>query len=91
MVARHLPVEDHDHKTIDDKAKEEPMPDIEPKLTNAQKAIAKAKEEIEAETLKAAVTKLKKLYRAEMDAKTVLDNIKREIADYEEAVNQGNL
>lgn len=58
--------------------------------TKAQKAINKARAEVEEEDLKDAVVKLKALLRQEQEAETVLRNIKREIEDLEEAIKQGN-
>ena len=58
--------------------------------TKAQKAINKARQEVEEEDLKDAVIKLKALLRQEQEAETVLRNIKREIEDLEEAIKQGN-
>jgi hypothetical protein len=59
--------------------------------TTAQKAIAKAREEIEQEELAKGVKALKVKYRELKAAETVVSNIKREIADLEEAIEQGNV
>ena len=58
--------------------------------SKGQKAIEKAREEVEAEDMADAVCKLKAKLRERQEAKTVLDNIDREIADLEEAITQGN-
>ena len=58
--------------------------------SKAQKAIQKARQEVEEEDLKDAVVKLKSLLRQEQEAQTVLRNIQREIEDLEEAIKQGN-
>lgn len=57
----------------------------------AQKAIARAKAEIAEENLQKGVAKLKTKYRELAAAETVVANIKREIADLEAAVEQGNI
>ena len=58
--------------------------------TPAQKAIAEARAEIEQEAIakgkKRLISKLRDLKAAE----TVVANLKREIEDIEEAINQGN-
>jgi len=59
--------------------------------TKAKEAIAKAKKEINEEELEKGVVRLKKLLREEQTAQTVVDNIKREIADCEAAIEQGNV
>lgn len=64
---------------------------VEDLKTRGQKALAKAKAEIEQEMIDEAVGKLKELYKQQTKAQTVLENINREIEDYEAAVNQGNL
>jgi len=66
------------------------MNDINNKQSPAQKAVAQAKREVEEEGLEKATAKLKDLYRQRKSAETILANVDREIADYEEAVNQGN-
>ena len=58
--------------------------------TKGQQAIRKAKEEVDAEDMSKAVNQLKKKYRELKDAETVVANIKREIEDLEQAINQGN-
>jgi len=55
-----------------------------------QAAKAKAQSEVQAERIDAAVKKLKDLYRQLASARTVVENIEREIADYERAVEDGN-
>lgn len=57
----------------------------------AQKAIAKARQEIAEENLAKGVAKLKTKYRELSTAETVVANIKREIADLEQAIEQGNI
>ena len=59
--------------------------------TLGRKAVNEAKAQIEKEQLEKAVKSLKDLYRKQNAAITVLENIEREIADMEEAINQGNL
>lgn len=59
--------------------------------STAKKAIRLAKEEIEGEVLKKAVSKLKELYRQETAANTVLKNVQREIKELELAIEQGNV
>jgi exonuclease VII small subunit len=58
--------------------------------TRGQQAIEKARDEVEAEDMKDAVTKLKAKLRELKDAETIVANIKREITDLEEAISQGN-
>ena len=58
--------------------------------SKGQKAIEKAREEVESEDMRDAVTKLKKKLRERKEAQTVVDNIDREIKDLEEAITQGN-
>lgn len=58
--------------------------------TKGQKAIRKAREEVESEDLKTATGKLKKKLRELQEAETVCNNIKREIEDLEEEITQGN-
>ena len=48
-----------------------------------------AKEEMKAETSKAAVTKLKKKLKELHDAKVIVKNIERELEDLELAINNG--
>lgn len=60
-------------------------------LTAAANAIARAKAEVAEENLQKGVTKLKTKYRELSAAETVVANIKREIADLEAAVEQGNV
>lgn len=50
-----------------------------------------AQAELESEMAKEAVIKMKRKLRELKDAETVVDNIKREIADLEEAIEQGNV
>jgi phage terminase Nu1 subunit (DNA packaging protein) len=57
----------------------------------AQQAIARAKAEIAEENLQKGVQKLKTKYRELTAAKTVVANIEREVADLEQAVEQGNI
>ena len=56
----------------------------------ASDAVAKAKEEVAEEDLKKAVRLLKDKYREQREAEVVLENIKREIEDLEEAIEDGN-
>jgi hypothetical protein len=56
----------------------------------AQKAIAKARNEIAEEESNKAVKGLKELYRKRGLAKTVLANVEREIEDFEQAITDGN-
>lgn len=58
--------------------------------TKGQKAIDRAREEVESEDMGKSVTKLKAKLRELKDAETVVGNIKREIKDLEEAITQGN-
>jgi len=60
-------------------------------MSNASEAIERAKEEVAQENLEKGVESLKVLLRQRASAKTVLDNIDREIEDTEEAIKQGNL
>lgn len=53
-------------------------------------AVARARREFEEEQMKEAVRKLKAKYAEMGAAQTVLDNVKREVADLEEAIEQGN-
>lgn len=56
----------------------------------AKTAIQRARNEVAEERMADSVRKLKKLLIAEADAETVLENIRREIADLEESIEQGN-
>lgn len=58
--------------------------------TPAQLAIAQAKREIKEENMRVYVGKLKSKYRELSTAETVVANIRREIADLEAAIEQGN-
>lgn len=66
------------------------MGDVTNMETKGQKAIRKAREEVESEDLKTATGKLKKKLRELQEAETVVNNIKREIEDLEEEITQGN-
>lgn len=66
------------------------MGDVTDMETKAQKAIKRAREEVEAEDMRDAVTKLKKKLRELKEAQTVVANIEREIEDLELAIEQGN-
>jgi hypothetical protein len=54
-------------------------------------AIAKAQREIAEEQMSKAVTALKVKYRELAAAETVVENVKREIANLELKIEQGNL
>lgn len=54
-------------------------------------AIARAKREIQEETMAKAVLKLKDKFREHERAKVVLANIEREIADLELSIEHGNI
>lgn len=58
--------------------------------TDAKAAIARAKREIAEENMKKGVEQLKTKLRERDRAKTVLDNIEREIKDLELSIEQGN-
>lgn len=59
--------------------------------TNLKQAvIARARKEVQEERMEAAVQKLKVKYRERAAAKTVLDNLDREIEDLEASIEQGN-
>ncbi|MDJ0952536.1 MAG: hypothetical protein QNJ81_02535 [Acidimicrobiia bacterium] len=66
------------------------MGDVTNMQTKGQKAIEKARQEVENEDMSKAVTQLKAKLRELKDAETIVSNIKREIADLEEAITQGN-
>ncbi len=66
------------------------MGDVTNMQTKGQKAIEKARSEVEAEDMSKAVNQLKKKLRELKDAETIVANIKREVADLEEAITQGN-
>jgi len=66
------------------------MGDVTNMQTKGQKAIEKARQDVESEDMSKAVTQLKAKLRERKDAQTVVDNIDREIADLEEAITQGN-
>lgn len=66
------------------------MGNVSDMKTKGQKAIEKAIEEVEAEDMSQAVTKLKAKLRELKEAETVVANIKREIDDLKEAISQGN-
>lgn len=53
-------------------------------------AIARAKREVQEELMKKAVDKLKRKMQEHAAAVTVAQNIEREIADLERAIEQGN-
>lgn len=58
---------------------------------DAKAAIARAKREIQEENMQKGVAKLKAKYRELATAETVVSNIRREIADLELSVEQGNV
>lgn len=58
--------------------------------SDAKAAIARAKREIAEENMKKGVEQLKTKLRERDRAKTVLDNIEREIKDLELSIEQGN-
>lgn len=61
-------------------------------VTNLRSSVLqKAKAELEKEKVEVAVGKLKALYRKQDQAQLVLENINREIADYEARVEQGDV
>ena len=66
------------------------MTNINQNKSIGQQAVAAAKAEILKEKTAKAVEILKKLYRQKEAAQVALDNIDREIADAEEAIEQGN-
>ena len=66
------------------------MGDVTNMQTKGQKAIEKARSEVEAEDMSKAVNQLKAKLRELKDAETIVANIKREVADLEEAITQGN-
>lgn len=59
--------------------------------TEAQKAIAAAREELAAEQLKKGVKLFKAKLLEEAEAVTVLANIRRELEDLEGQIEQGNI
>lgn len=61
-------------------------------ITNLRQSVLdKAKAELQKEKVDKAVVELKRLYRKQDQAQLVLDNINREIADYEARVEQGDV
>lgn len=63
---------------------------VTPAAVDPKAAIARAKREIAEENMKKGVEQLKAKLRERDRAKTVLDNIEREIKDLEMSIEQGN-
>lgn len=63
---------------------------VTPAAVDPKAAIARAKREIAEENMKKGVEQLKAKLRERDRAKTVLDNIEREIKDLELSIEQGN-
>lgn len=60
-------------------------------MLDPKAAIARAKREIQEETMSKAVLKLKDKFREQERAKVVLANIERELADLELSIEHGNI
>jgi len=58
---------------------------------NVRAAIVRARNELAEEQLEKNVARLKALLRQEATAVTVLANVRREVADLAEAIEQGNV
>lgn len=60
-------------------------------IGRSESVAERAKREVAEEHAKTAVEKLKVKYRSLKSAETVVENVKREIADLELAIEQGNI
>lgn len=67
------------------------MTEIQPAGIDAKAAIARAKREIADEHMRKGVDKLKVKLRELETARVVYENCKREVADLEASIEQGNI